>query len=405
MMPKKTVKQADKQTVKQPTKPTSKQTSKQTSRETTGRRANNAGTLIKMDTGLFLAKWCYQGKTMVRSTKTHDRDEALKKLDEFVRPYMESNEIAVLENLQAKIRTVNALHQQEVQKKNRVLLTDLFDKFIEHPNTSDLSPDTEENYKNVASIFVKWIEKFHKEVVTADQMTTEIAEEFLTCQSKRISTSRYNHILKTMSMIFKVLKQRNVWAEFKTKEVVVKYPRRALTKDELKKVLDHIAGVSKELRLVFTLAIYTGLRLSDCCTLKWQDIDLQNNLIRRLPNKTKKNGLYVTIPIHKRVRKCLEEFERGDPEDYVSMTNAHFLQSKHINWQVDKVMSACGLKSKGNYYGLHVLRHTFCTLMANNGVPMPVLQNMMGHSKPDMTMRYYHFDTDVAVSAIKRIAL
>ena len=371
----------------------------------TGKRANNAGTLIKTSTGLFLAKWCFQGKTMVKSTKTYDREKALEKLDEFVRPYLESNEIAVLENLQAKIRTINAIQQQEEQKKNRVLITDLFDKYLEHPDVSGLATRTQENYRAMINTFVKWIEENHKEIVMADQVTKTIAEEFLSYLGKKVGTIRYNYVLNLLGMVFRVLKQGNVWAGFKRKALEYQHPRRALTKEELKKLLDYLDGESKDLRLIFTLAIYTGLRIGDCCMLKWGEVDMEKGMIVKLPHKTKKTGRYVTIPIHDRVRKCLEEFERRDADEFVSEENAYRMRTDYIRAFISKIMLDCGLKKRGDYYGAHILRHTFCTLMANNGVPMPILQNMLGHSRPDMTMRYYHFDTDVAVSAIKNIGV
>ena len=36
------------------------------------------------------------------------------------------------------------------------------------------------------------------------------------------------------------------------------------------------------------------------------------------------------------------------------------------------------------------LRHTFCTRLLDEGVPVPVVQRIMGHSTMDMTMRYFH---------------
>ena len=44
-------------------------------------RGHGTGTLIQQASGLYLGKWTFAGKTYVRSTKTHDRDEAEKKLD------------------------------------------------------------------------------------------------------------------------------------------------------------------------------------------------------------------------------------------------------------------------------------------------------------------------------------
>jgi integrase len=39
---------------------------------------------------------------------------------------------------------------------------------------------------------------------------------------------------------------------------------------------------------------------------------------------------------------------------------------------------------------IHQLRHTFCSRLANAGVPMPVIQVLAGHASITMTRRYTH---------------
>lgn len=52
----------------------------------------------------------------------------------------------------------------------------------------------------------------------------------------------------------------------------------------------------------------------------------------------------------------------------------------------------------------HVLRHTFCTEMANAGMNPKTLQAIMGHSSIKMTMDYYaHASVDSAQSEIDRL--
>jgi integrase len=40
----------------------------------------------------------------------------------------------------------------------------------------------------------------------------------------------------------------------------------------------------------------------------------------------------------------------------------------------------------------HQLRHTFATEMLRAGVGFPALMKLLGHTDPDMTMRYVHLE-------------
>ena len=41
----------------------------------------------------------------------------------------------------------------------------------------------------------------------------------------------------------------------------------------------------------------------------------------------------------------------------------------------------------------HTLRHTFCTRMAENGMDVKILQELMGHSNITVTMQVYNHAT------------
>jgi hypothetical protein len=52
---------------------------------------------------------------------------------------------------------------------------------------------------------------------------------------------------------------------------------------------------------------------------------------------------------------------------------------------------------------VHSLRHTFVSLAANAGVPLPVVQSIVGHSSTAMTRHYYHENEDVLRQAVAAI--
>jgi integrase len=62
-----------------------------------------------------------------------------------------------------------------------------------------------------------------------------------------------------------------------------------------------------------------------------------------------------------------------------------------------------GRRSKTPEATFHSLRHTFVSLAANAGVPLHIVQSIVGHESTAMTRHYYHENVDslrMAVNAI-----
>lgn len=53
----------------------------------------------------------------------------------------------------------------------------------------------------------------------------------------------------------------------------------------------------------------------------------------------------------------------------------------------------------------HSLRHTFVSLSANAGVPLPVVQSIVGHTSTAMTRHYYHENVDALRQAVAAIPI
>src|SRR5262249_38070469 len=106
----------------------------------------------------------------------------------------------------------------------------------------------------------------------------------------------------------------NPWEDIQRRRIVAN-SRRELTIDELRNVCQAAKG---ELRLLLALGVYSGLRLGDCATLRWGEVDLRRGVIRRVPNKTaRRNPKPVIIPIHPILSGMLSETPVNQRGEYV----------------------------------------------------------------------------------------
>ncbi|MCB5236551.1 tyrosine-type recombinase/integrase [Niallia circulans] len=78
------------------------------------------------------------------------------------------------------------------------------------------------------------------------------------------------------------------------------------------------------------------------------------------------------------------------------------LTKRGIQRKVDIIAQKAGLQD--NKVSPHVLRHTFATLTLNNGAELVAIQELLGHSSPDTTLRYAKITHGESESSIKSIS-
>jgi integrase len=72
-----------------------------------------------------------------------------------------------------------------------------------------------------------------------------------------------------------------------------------------------------------------------------------------------------------------------------------------MGYGMGKLRSAAGLDG----VGFHSLRHTFVTLLAEQGTPLPVTMSLVGHMSARMTRHYTHISANAAREAVERLDL
>jgi len=168
--------------------------------------------------------------------------------------------------------------------------------------------------------------------------------------------------------------------------------REAFTPDELQTIFDNLDGFTRPL---FMMAVWTGLREGDICTLKWSDVDLESRLITR---ETRKTGTVVQIPISNQLYDLLTVTPRTESE-YVFPKHAemYLANPSGVSYRVKQFLEGLGIQTTRKPEGrtqaistkdLHSCRHTFCYYAGMAGIPLAVVQSIVGHMSPEMTKHY-----------------
>ena len=83
----------------------------------------------------------------------------------------------------------------------------------------------------------------------------------------------------------------------------------------------------------------------------------------------------------------------------VSQNLSRIFKSAHITTSV-RLQGRSRLTPEATF---HSLRHTFVSFAANAGVPLHIVQSIVGHESTAMTRHYYHENIDALKSAVNAI--
>jgi len=158
-----------------------------------------------------------------------------------------------------------------------------------------------------------------------------------------------------------------------------------LSPEQLEGLLEAINGDHDLLAPnLMRLALFTGMRRGEMFKLRWDDIDFDRGFIHIRHDP--KGGKDQTIPLNQAARGVLESHPRDD-SPYV-FPGRGGKQRTDIS-AVNRIKAKAGLPK--DFRPLHGLRHTYASMLASSGqVDLFVLQKLLTHKSPAMTMRYAH---------------
>lgn len=173
---------------------------------------------------------------------------------------------------------------------------------------------------------------------------------------------------------------------------VEKYPEnkreRFLTTDEMSRLEAALLNAEAEnLATPYAIAairllLLTGARLNEILTTKWQYVDFENGQIRLPESKTGFKSIYLSPPAVKLLRSI--ERQEGNPYVICGLRQGQHIVNLQKPWRrIRKLAELDDVR-------IHDLRHSFASLAVANGVSLPIVGALLGHTQPSTTQRYAH---------------
>ncbi|MDZ7660451.1 tyrosine-type recombinase/integrase [Fodinibius sp.] len=229
--------------------------------------------------------------------------------------------------------------------------------------------------------------------------------------------------------------KENVTKNIKPPKIPQKISQKMISREELNRVFEAFDKFYKEqeekghvtkphqkrlwFKPMINMMYYCGMRASEAVNLKWRHVNLEGDPedpddhgrigIYNTNSNTTKSALERVIPIREPLKPWLVQWhkDQGEPKDgYVfpsstGLNRFHGMTAGSLSRSFKKFVRLA--ENVPNTITLHGLRHSCTTDLLRKGVPIHIVQKIMGHSSIDVIQIYEHLDESDLKNAVKGI--
>jgi len=304
---------------------------------------------------------------------------------------------------------VNQLRHRPVPLEHP--LAALFDHAVDSLCAA-LSPDTTRHYRGTAGNFLRYLGAKHPRLDSLNQLRREAHilgwMSHLRSQVPPLATASYSNLLIALRCLFHELAWTQQLSELTyliRPGDIPRLPRRLprplntqqdqlLQKEFLRR--NDLGGN------VFLLIRHTGMRIGECADLSCDCLRSTGPHQWAIHVPLGKLKTERMVPVDQFVREVVQRlrfFRSLDPLPADGRLIARPRSKEMLVRQLrDYLHQVCHSLDLSTRIVPHQLRHTYATEMLRSGVGFPVLMKLLGHTNPEMTMRY----VDVALTDLQR---
>ncbi|MBY6871654.1 tyrosine-type recombinase/integrase [Clostridium botulinum] len=313
-----------------------------------------------------------------------------------------SMEFEEIDQLKARTIIEEVLYKYRVLPEETGLVTsDIEEKlqiYLASKKLDGLSLKTLKNYQYNLAIFADRLRKPLGTITTMD------LRMFLAVRCKNMKATSVNGQISILKSFFGWLADEEYIPKNPAKKLKqTKEPKRlrhAMTEEEIEN-LRQACKTEREKALVEFL-ISTGCRLSEVVGVNKDDINWYEMSLNVIGKGDKERKVYFNIKTKIYLKKYLNRRKDNNEALFVTSRRSYArLGGRSVQREIKKIANRAGI-NKSIYP--HLFRHSFATSKLNAGMPLPVIQHLMGHENPATTQIYAELSEENIKHEYKKIS-
>lgn len=313
-----------------------------------------------------------------------------------------SMEFPELDQLKVRAIAEEVLYKYDVlPQETGLVVSDIEDKlqmYLAVKKLDGLSDKTLYNYRLNLLAFAGFINKPIAAVNVND------IRMYLAVKSRGMKASSLNGIISTLKSFFGWLyNEEYIPKNPMTKIKQTKEPKRvrhAMTEEEVE-LLRQACKTDRE-RALIELLISTGCRLSEVVGMNKEHVSWYEMSMFVIGKGNKERKVYFSTKAKILLKKYLNGRTDDNPALFVTERRPYRrIQGRGIQVIIHKIAERAGFEKS---VFPHLFRHSFATHKLNSGMSLPVLQRLMGHESPDVTLIYAELSEENIRHEYKKIS-
>lgn len=357
------------------------------------------------------------GKFKLRSTKHTDRTKAMQVAIEYERA-ARMGRAGELTEIQCRKVLNDILERTSDESFKNISVEQYFDEWLQTKELAK-SEGTMERYAATIKLFKKHIGEKSNRSLRA--VTPADIQSFLNSRLKngKVAPKTAQVDIKTLNTAFNRARRHGLIESNPVEAVelptIRSSSRDTFTPEQVQSLV--VAAHTSEWKTLILLGYYTGARLSDCASMEWGNVDMEQLIIAYEPQKTRNQNTgaaKVIVPIHPVLADHLKELRKGDGVAYLcpSLLDKGSGGKHGLSESFKRIMKKAGIDSqeiqgeglkKFNRLTFHSLRHSFNSALANAGVTQEIRMKLTGHKTVAINEKYTHHQLELLRNSIEKI--
>jgi len=260
-------------------------------------------------------------------------------------------------------------------------------KYLRHMYRRNCKPNTIRGACTAMHLFLLFLKrsgKSHFGQITRIDLEAFVEQE----QDRGLKNSTVKTRLHALYAFLRFMdKEHRVHPDVLLRKIKIKLPQslpRAMSSHDVIKMLSVIDNTRD--RALILMLLRTGMRIGELLNIRINDVDLSERTVKIYESEKNSIGRVVYFSDDARDALAVWLKESDERKSFLFYGQKGSLTYSAASVRVRKYLQKAGLSEKG--YTAHCLRHTFATDLLNAGMRLECLQQLLGHSKLDVTRIY-----------------